>query len=136
IGGNWNPGPAAPATVDLQDTSTGAPTAWLWLFGDGTHATTQNPSHTYDTPGTYKIWLNARNNDGTSWKSLDITVTAPPAPTTVDPTWLQWDRRCIMSYSRTEYGELEEYFCGKCILRNRGWKVQTIGYPGPDVREP
>ncbi|VAW65049.1 Transposase and inactivated derivatives [hydrothermal vent metagenome] len=42
----------------------------------------------------------------------------------------RWDKQCIMSYENNNL-----YFCGKCKLRNRGWKVQTLGYPGPDIEE-
>jgi flagellar hook assembly protein FlgD len=40
----------------------------------------------------------------------------------------KWDRRCIMSYSDCYYGELG-CFCGRCLLRNRGWKVTGLGFP-------
>ncbi len=45
----------------------------------------------------------------------------------------QWDRCCIMSYT----SDAERlYFCGKCILRNRGWKVEDLGVPGTDEHDP
>lgn len=47
----------------------------------------------------------------------------------------QWDRRCIMSYSDAWYGELG-YLCGRCLLRNRGWKITGLGFPGPNKGEP
>lgn len=46
----------------------------------------------------------------------------------------QWDRRCIMSYASV-HGELG-CFCGRCLLRNRGWKVKSLGYPGTNVGDP
>ncbi|GAP33843.1 hypothetical protein ABXN37_01505 [Piscinibacter sakaiensis] len=45
-----------------------------------------------------------------------------------------WDRRCIMSYSDAWYGELG-CFCGKCLLRNRGWRVSTLVNPASDRNE-
>jgi hypothetical protein len=36
-----------------------------------------------------------------------------------------WDRFCIMSYDE----ESPQRFCGKCILRNRGWAVEDIANP-------
>lgn len=33
----------------------------------------------------------------------------------------RWDRRCVMSYANNS----PQYFCGKCVLRNRGWKVTS-----------
>lgn len=43
-----------------------------------------------------------------------------------------WDRRCIMSYT----SDGDQYFCGKCALRNRGWKVEGLGAPGSGCHEP
>ncbi|ROL62345.1 PKD domain-containing protein, partial [Bacteroidetes/Chlorobi group bacterium ChocPot_Mid] len=48
----------APLKVKFTDKSTGQPTAWLWTFGDGSpDGTTQNPVHTYTTPGVYNVSL-------------------------------------------------------------------------------
>jgi hypothetical protein len=47
----------------------------------------------------------------------------------------RWDRRCIMSYAN----DSSQYFCGKCVLRNRGWKVtDTAQLPemDPKFRDP
>jgi PKD repeat protein len=41
-----------PLSVQFTDTSSGAPTAWSWNFGDGSGgSTSQNPSHSYTTAG-------------------------------------------------------------------------------------
>lgn len=43
----------------------GAPiVSWLWNFGDGTTSTVSNPSHTYSSPGRYKITLYIEDTDG------------------------------------------------------------------------
>jgi len=47
----------APLEVNFTDLSEGDEVSWLWNFGDGDTATTQNPSHTYDTPGIYDVSL-------------------------------------------------------------------------------
>ena len=42
----------------------------------------------------------------------------------------QWDRVCMMGYVRTGANAADVdrgYFCGKCILKLRGWVVQTGG---------
>jgi hypothetical protein len=36
-----------------------------------------------------------------------------------------WDRWCIMSYDDSQ----SKVFCGKCLLRNRGWAVEQIANP-------
>jgi PKD repeat protein len=47
----------APLTVQFTDTSIGAPTAWLWDFGDGNISTFQNPAHVYSQAGNYTVKL-------------------------------------------------------------------------------
>ena len=50
-----------------------------------------------------------------------------------------WDRHCVMSYAGCGGNyppSNQEYLCGKCLLRHRGWKVQALGHPGPKVKEP
>lgn len=72
----------APLDVQFTDTTTpgedpdgGAivPDAWHWDFGDGEESTEQNPSHTYNAPGTYDVVFNA-SFDG---DPLSPTVTKP-----------------------------------------------------------
>ncbi len=53
-------------SVDFFDISTGSPTSWAWDFGDGSTATTQNPSHNYATQGNYNVTLSiSAPNSGT-----------------------------------------------------------------------
>lgn len=64
--------------VDLVDTSAGTPTSWAWDFGDGTTDTTQNPSHTYESPGTYTVSLQATNASGADTSTqVDAVVVEP-----------------------------------------------------------
>ena len=41
-----------PLEVDFVSTSTGTITSYAWDFGDGNTSAAQNPTHTYDAPGT------------------------------------------------------------------------------------
>ncbi|MEN3310464.1 MAG: hypothetical protein V7603_6666 [Micromonosporaceae bacterium] len=86
-------------SVQFTDTSTGAPTAWAWTFGDGGTSTVQHPSHTYSAAGTYTGSLTATNAAGsntttkagymngntptTGWPNA--TNTGVPAGTTLAP---------------------------------------------------
>jgi len=104
----------APLTVTFTDLSTNNPTSWDWDFGDGGTSTDQNPTHVYESAGTFTVTLTATNNCGsdTETKVDYITVTcAPPvaefegSPTsgeaplevrfkdmsTNDPTSWDWD---------------------------------------------
>ncbi|WP_282144204.1 PKD domain-containing protein [Cellulophaga baltica] len=72
-----------------SDSDSGDILTYAWDFGDGTTATTANPSHTFTTVGTYDVTLTV-TDDGTpalssSEATITITVTAPAnqAPTAV-----------------------------------------------------
>jgi len=54
-----------PLTVEFTDTSGGDPEAWEWDFGDGETSDEQNPTHTYETAGTYDVALTV-TYDGSS----------------------------------------------------------------------
>ncbi len=55
--------------------------SYAWTFGDGTTATTQNPSHTYSAGGTFTVTLTVTDNQGATGNvSHTVTVTAPPPP--------------------------------------------------------
>jgi len=75
-----------PLTVVFTDTSTNAPTAWNWSFGDGTYSDSQNANHTYSSIGVYTATLNASNIYGWGNFSQNITVysSAPVASFTVN----------------------------------------------------
>lgn len=101
-------------TVNFKDASTVSTlrlTNWSWDFGDGQSSNTQNPSHTFATPGDYDVTLKITNLAGCtssitkrmhiSYKLLaDFDVTTPgctSAPVTltdhstiVDGTIAQW----------------------------------------------
>lgn len=77
----------APLVVQFTDQSTGSPASWTWEYRKGAGkwkplATTQNPSFTFATPGTYDVRLTVTNNGGSDSeiKSSYITVTPPVRP--------------------------------------------------------
>lgn len=53
-----------PLTVNFQDLTTGGATAWEWNFGDGNTSTVQNPSHTYNSYGSFNVTLIATSANG------------------------------------------------------------------------
>ena len=74
----------AALSVKFNDRSINA-TSWSWNFGDGQISTVQNPSHTYNVPGTYTVSLNASNANGgynISTKLNLITVDPRTPPVT------------------------------------------------------
>ena len=55
-----------PLTVQFMDISLNTPTSWTWLFGDGGISSSQDPTHTYTTAGTYTVTLIATNTAGSN----------------------------------------------------------------------
>jgi PKD repeat protein len=101
----------APLTVSFTDTSSGAPHAWAWDFGDGTSSSAQNPVHTYDQPGTYTVLLDVSNPSGfDSQTRLDyVVVSAPPPVRTYRPN----------ADARVAEGSPTRNFGGEATLRVR-----------------
>lgn len=75
----------APLTVQFTDTSSNTPTSWSWNFGDGFTSSLQNPTHTYNSSGSYSVTMIATNSGGsnTTIKSNYVTVQPPPSATSV-----------------------------------------------------
>ncbi|MRS03671.1 PKD domain-containing protein, partial [bacterium] len=64
----------APLTVQFTDNSINDPTAWEWVFGDGTTSLDQNPSHTFLESRDFQVQLNVTNSQGTSTVIKVISV--------------------------------------------------------------
>ncbi len=64
-------------TVIFADASTGNPSSWIWTFAGGTPSTSavQNPTITYNTPGTYSVSLTASNSIGSNTYSVTGYIT-------------------------------------------------------------
>ena len=69
-------------SVNFTDASTPCPTAWSWSinpttgwnFSNGTTSTSQNPTITFDIPGTYEVSLVASNSNGNSINQSTETI--------------------------------------------------------------
>jgi PKD repeat protein len=74
----------APLTVQFTDTSAGTVTSYHWNFSDGTGSTDRNPSHIFNTPGTYNVFLTIIGPGGSTSTRREVTVLGPtqtPPPT-------------------------------------------------------
>lgn len=65
--------PGGTVTVDASN-STGQIDTYEWDFGDGTTATGQTVSHSYDTRGTYTVSLTVSNGGSTDTAAAEIVV--------------------------------------------------------------
>lgn len=84
---------AVPLLVQFNDTTTGTPLSWEWLFGDGNSSVDQNPLFEYNETGLFTVNLTANNTavSGSSNKTDYIRVIpnwaiCPPTPSPA-PTW-------------------------------------------------
>jgi len=55
-----------PLTISFTEQSTGSPTSWRWVFGDGNTSTEKNPVHTYNKSGLYSVTLTASSANGSN----------------------------------------------------------------------
>lgn len=75
---NFSPGSGCVGTtVSFTDQSTSTASSWSWSFPGGTPATStqQNPTVTYNTPGTYDVSLTATNGFGSDTETQTGAVT-------------------------------------------------------------
>ncbi len=72
-----------PFAVQFTDQSAGDPIFWNWTFQGGTPATStnQNPSVSYNAPGTYDVVLEVTNIFGTATQTFPAYITVLGAPT-------------------------------------------------------
>jgi hypothetical protein len=77
-------------------------------------------------------WPNQPNSpDAFSNDQHDARYNPAPALAAAPAKDQCWDRACIMSYNDVE----PRYFCGKCILKLRGWAVEKINNPAGNVKD-
>jgi PKD repeat protein len=81
--------PSIGAPVTFTDRSSGAPSQWLWEFGDGGVSTAKSPTHAWSTPGTYTVKLTASNAGSASIATREIVVGANAPHRTLVPVAAQ-----------------------------------------------
>ena len=60
--------------ASFTDLSTQSPNSWLWDFGDGNTSTSQNPTHTYSSTGTYLVCLTSTNSCGADSTCINVNI--------------------------------------------------------------
>jgi len=99
----------APLTVDFSDTSTGEITSWSWDLGDGDTSAVQNPSHIYQTPGTYSVRLTVTGPGGTDTVTANIVVGAPAPVASFGATPTSGTAPLAVDFSDTSTGEITSW---------------------------
>jgi uncharacterized repeat protein (TIGR01451 family) len=91
-----------PMTVGLTDHSTMSPVKWQWDFGDGSTSSEQNPQHTYNAAGRFRVTLTAFNSGGSDSYSSYVWViqgSIIPTPTTTPtPTFTPIPERAPVAF--------------------------------------
>ena len=80
--------PSVNQPVSFVDTSTGAPSTWLWDFGDQSSSTEKNPVHVFGAAGTFPVTLTVSNAFGTDATTGTVTVAEDQVGCIADPTSL------------------------------------------------
>lgn len=74
-------------SINFTNTTTSGTTAtYSWNFGDGNTSTSQNPSHVFNSAGTFTVQLTATNAGGSTSQTMSVTVNASPNVTTSGPS--------------------------------------------------
>jgi len=63
---------------DATTIAAGNLTNWVWTFGDNTGANVQNPTHAYNSPGTYDVTLTV--SSGSCTDAITLQATSFPNP--------------------------------------------------------
>lgn len=108
------PNPAVNSIVQFTDTSTGSPTGWAWIFGDGATSSEQNPTHAYVAEGAFTVKLTVSSGTGPASATMAVTVTPASvlrlnAAHTFDLTLSAHDPRTGNTGSGTVIGQNDVY---------------------------
>jgi PKD repeat protein len=89
-------GGTAPLAVKFTDASTGTgPLSYAWVFGDGGVSAAKNPTHTFDTPGTYTVSLTVQNAAGIDSEIKTGYITVSPSGTSPAGIALTFDDNSV-----------------------------------------
>lgn len=93
------------AATTFTDQSTATPTAWAWSFPGATPATSssQNPSVTYPSGGTYSVTLVSTYPSGTVAVTKTVTVNAAPVVSVNSPTICAGQSATLTASGATSY---------------------------------
>jgi hypothetical protein len=119
--------------ASLSLAALGSPLGSLWLMSGAGPRTfwAHEVGHHKHLEHAGDVIVVPAQHDHTS-NTVEPALNLPP-PNNTPANSAKWDRTCIMSYVNTESGPDKAYFCGKCILKLRGWKIEGSGAAAGDI---
>ena len=112
-------------TVQFTDQSTGNPTGWSWNFGDGSAvSTSQNPSHTYTTGGSFTVALTVTNVTGSNTVTKTALINTIKAAFGLSPTTGM--RPLAVTFTDQSTGTITSW----------AWDFQNSGFVGSTAQNP
>ena len=92
-------------TIQLINLSSGSSPSYIWDFGDGTTATSTNPSKTYAAFGTYNIKLIVTNDNGCKDSiSVNFTLSSKPVVNFTINNSSQCENNNVFTFTNTTTG--------------------------------
>jgi len=102
----------APFTVTFTGSSTGSPNTYYWEFGDGDTSTSQNPTHEYDTLGTFSVNFKATNTSAglSDWDNHSGYITTNPMVITPSATNTTGSYPLVVQFGATATGSPNTWY--------------------------
>jgi PKD repeat protein len=120
----------APLTVVFTDLSSGVIDSWEWNFGDGLTSTDQNPSHQYNSAGTYTVSLTVSGSDGDDTETKTDFITVTEGQTKVGVPTLETGKYITTGKGRnktTEFIVLTSFETGDEVIIRASVEEQSVG---------
>ncbi|MFB6229988.1 MAG: PKD domain-containing protein [Salinibacter sp.] len=123
-------------TVRFSSTVEGdRPITYNWTFSDGTKASGESTTRTYEEPGEYTVRLDASNDVGKDTDTVAVRVNQPPAVCTtigeMNTVFFEQNSSTLTEEAKKSLSENADVL-SKCPKLN----VQVKGFAAPDERNP
>jgi|GEM_PF-6914415 len=120
----------APLTVSFTSYVSGGTGSYsyFWTFGDGGTSTSANPTHTYNTPGTYTVQLTVKSGFQTAYSNtLTIRVTSSTYSHTFTesglPSYVSWS---VTVNGQTKYAQAGQSITFTGLSGSVSWKANPV----------
>ncbi len=127
-------------SIQFNDESFNYVTGWTWTFTGGTpsSSTSQNPTITYNTPGTYAVQLTATDGTISNTKNIAGYITVLPASASI-PFYEGFESVSTLTapdwYVYNTNGNTWEVTNASAATGNKAIRIQNFGQPTGNVDE-